>query len=167
MGYVCPVCEEPQLDAEHLANHVAFTAILRGGDHEEWLAEHAPTWEKQDPATLGTAVAEYAESVSIDHPDDASEERRDRPDAQRDQRARPNERTAELPGEQLSNEDRAVFEKARELTRQMLGDPAEQAGNREPRQAESEWDEDVAAEQRGKLRDGENSDVDRSDSEKE
>ena len=37
MGYACPVCEDPQSDATHLANHLAFTAMLRGGEHGEWL----------------------------------------------------------------------------------------------------------------------------------
>ncbi|MFB6196643.1 MAG: DUF5810 domain-containing protein, partial [Halobacteriaceae archaeon] len=27
MGYLCPICEEPQVDPEHLANHMAFSAI--------------------------------------------------------------------------------------------------------------------------------------------
>ena len=37
MGYACPVCDHPQADARHLANHLAFTALARGGDHEAWL----------------------------------------------------------------------------------------------------------------------------------
>ncbi|WP_302082370.1 DUF5810 domain-containing protein [Salinibaculum rarum] len=53
MGYVCPVCEDPQADTIHLANHLAFTALVRGGDHEEWLDEHVPDWESMDEETLG------------------------------------------------------------------------------------------------------------------
>lgn len=60
MGYACPVCSTPQADAEHLANHLAFTAMLGREDHESWLDEHAPGWSEQDPDTLGPRVAEHA-----------------------------------------------------------------------------------------------------------
>ncbi len=61
MAYLCPVCSSPQADAEHLANHLAFTAMLRGEGHGEWLDEHAPDWEEMEPDTLGPEVVEYAE----------------------------------------------------------------------------------------------------------
>ena len=61
MGYACPVCADPQADAEHLANHLAFTALVRGGDHEEWLDDHVPDWDAHDGESLGAVVAEYAE----------------------------------------------------------------------------------------------------------
>jgi len=60
MGYACPVCETPQADAEHLANHLAFTAMLGREDHETWLDDHASGWEENDPETLGDRVAEHA-----------------------------------------------------------------------------------------------------------
>jgi len=60
MGYACPVCEIPQPDAEHLANHLAFTALLGDGDHEAWLDETVPDWGECDPAGLGAAVVEHA-----------------------------------------------------------------------------------------------------------
>lgn len=63
MGYACPVCETPQSDAGHLANHVAFTALLRGGDHETWLDEYVPEWEALGEAALGDRVAEHAATV--------------------------------------------------------------------------------------------------------
>jgi hypothetical protein len=66
MGYACPVCETPQRDGEHLANHLAFTAMLRGGDHETWLSEHAPGWETEDPDTLAARVTDLAESAVYD-----------------------------------------------------------------------------------------------------
>ena len=40
MGYACPVCEIPHQDATHLANHLAFTAMTHGDDHEAWLDDH-------------------------------------------------------------------------------------------------------------------------------
>jgi hypothetical protein len=63
-GYACPVCETPQRDATHLADHLAFTAMLRGGDHEAWLAEHAPDWRATDAEALADLVAPHAESVA-------------------------------------------------------------------------------------------------------
>ena len=59
MGYACPVCEDPQADAEHLANHLAFTAMMRGGAHEAWLDEHVPDWGETDETELGERVIEY------------------------------------------------------------------------------------------------------------
>jgi len=63
MGYACPVCETPQADAEHLANHLAFTAMLGRDDHEAWLDDHAPGWDGDDPETLGERVVEYADEA--------------------------------------------------------------------------------------------------------
>lgn len=153
MGYACPVCEERQVDAEHLANHLAFTAILRGGDHEAWLDEHVPTWDEQDPKALGATVAQYAESVTIDHPDDASEVNRDHVEGQADRHTRLSGRTAGVPAERLSSEERAVLEEARELTRRKLEDSDGTAG---VEQGKGEPDVESAS-----------PDADRSDSEKE
>jgi hypothetical protein len=66
MGYVCPVCETPHQDAEHLANHLAFTAMLHGDDHEAWLAEVAPDWASGSPSELADAVAREAEATEYD-----------------------------------------------------------------------------------------------------
>jgi hypothetical protein len=60
MGYACPVCETPQADAGHLANHLAITAIARGGEHAAWLDEHAPAWGSLDEAGLADRVVEEA-----------------------------------------------------------------------------------------------------------
>jgi len=60
MGYECPVCGVEEADGEHLANHVAFTALVRGGDHEAWLDEHVPDWADRDPDSLAPAVTERA-----------------------------------------------------------------------------------------------------------
>jgi hypothetical protein len=66
MGHACPVCETPQRDAEHLANHLAFTAMLHGGAHEAWLDEHVPGWEAEGVDELAPVVVEYAETVEYD-----------------------------------------------------------------------------------------------------
>lgn len=60
MGYACPVCDLPQRDGEHLANHLAFTAMLHGDEHEEWLDEHAPDWGGANPERLAERVVEHA-----------------------------------------------------------------------------------------------------------
>ncbi|MFB6168212.1 MAG: DUF5810 domain-containing protein [Haloferacaceae archaeon] len=63
MGYACPVCDLPQHDAEHLANHLAMTALTHGDDHEAWLDDHAAGWSEESPETLGDRVVSHAEEV--------------------------------------------------------------------------------------------------------
>jgi hypothetical protein len=63
MGYACPVCETPQRDGEHLAHHLAFTAMLHGDDHEAWLDEHVPDWNDRDPDGLAAEVTPHAETA--------------------------------------------------------------------------------------------------------
>ena len=65
MGYACPVCETPQSDAEHLANHLAFTAMLGDDDHEAWLDDHAPNWDEAGEAELAARVEEYGKEVGF------------------------------------------------------------------------------------------------------
>ena len=65
MGYACPVCEDPQSDAGHLANHLAFTAITSGGDHEKWLDEHVPGWGELGEAELADEVTSEAEETEF------------------------------------------------------------------------------------------------------
>jgi len=65
MGYSCPVCEDPQSDAGHLANHLAFTAITHGGDHEDWLDDHVPGWGQLGEAELAEEVAGEAEETEF------------------------------------------------------------------------------------------------------
>ncbi|PSP25866.1 hypothetical protein BRC64_12845 [Halobacteriales archaeon QH_10_67_22] len=62
MGYVCPVCEDPQADGHHLANHLAFTAMLGDDDHEAWLDDTVPDWADTDPDELAPRVTDHAES---------------------------------------------------------------------------------------------------------
>ncbi|MFW6000669.1 MAG: DUF5810 domain-containing protein [Halorubrum sp.] len=60
MGYACPVCETPQRDGEHLAHHLAFTAMLHGGDHESWLDERVADWSDREPTELAAEVTPHA-----------------------------------------------------------------------------------------------------------
>lgn len=66
MGYACPVCATPQRDGEHLANHLAFTAMLRSDDHESWLDDHVDDWDDRTPADLAAVVTDYAEEAEYD-----------------------------------------------------------------------------------------------------
>ena len=66
MGYRCPVCDTPQRDAGHLADHLAFTAMLRGEDHEEWLDERVTDWEELGTETLAERVVGYAPEAEFE-----------------------------------------------------------------------------------------------------
>ncbi|QCJ45713.1 DUF5810 domain-containing protein [Haloprofundus sp. MHR1] len=66
MGYACPVCDVPQRDAEHLANHLAFTAMLRHEEHEAWLDEQIPNWSERGPKELAGVVPDHAEETEYD-----------------------------------------------------------------------------------------------------
>jgi hypothetical protein len=73
MAYRCPVCDTPQVDAEHLANHLAFTAVLRGEAHETWLDDHVPDWGDQNPESLAPTVAEAVPESDVPEFDDAND----------------------------------------------------------------------------------------------
>ncbi|MCG1001932.1 MULTISPECIES: DUF5810 domain-containing protein [Halobacterium] len=66
MGYECPVCGVEEADGEHLANHLAFTALVRGGDHESWLDENVSDWEDRDPESLAPDVTPHAEETDTE-----------------------------------------------------------------------------------------------------
>ena len=126
MGYACPVCERPQADGDHLANHLAFVAMLHGDAHEAWLNERVPDWADRDPDRLAAVVAEHAEET--DHEtvfDDATGRR---PDVDLG-RAGPSQQGSQ--GE-LDPETRRIVEEAREMTRERLsGDDPERSDDDE------------------------------------
>ena len=121
MGYACPVCGDPQADAEHLANHLAFTALMRGGDHEAWLDDHVGEWGQLGESELADRVVDHADETEFpqvfeeggthDHGDEPP------PGA---------ERGAERSS--MSDADAAVLEEARKLTKEMLAE-ADAAGD--------------------------------------
>lgn len=145
MGYACPVCETPQMDATHLANHLAFTALLGDEDHESWLDEHVPEWEELDEATLGERVAVHAKEAGFprvfedttgdsEH-DDAPGERSG---ALFDDGSRAGHAHGRAHGHdhgtadrQLDEETEQVLDEARELTRQMYDSADDEAGDDE------------------------------------
>lgn len=95
MGYACPVCEAPQVDARHLANHLAFSALLGDDDHEAWLEEHAPGWDQEDDEGLAELVVEHA--TEVDLPDAAGHDHAS-PDRENVGRGRDIDRPGDLAG---------------------------------------------------------------------
>ncbi|WP_096394568.1 DUF5810 domain-containing protein [Halorubrum trapanicum] len=66
MGYACPVCDTPQRDGEHLAHHLAFTAMLHGGDHADWLDERVDDWSEREPTALAAEVTPHADDAEYE-----------------------------------------------------------------------------------------------------
>ncbi len=118
MGFRCPVCSDPQADAVHLANHLAFTAMVRGGDHEEWLDEHVPDWGQLDDEGLGEVAAEYAQSVEFPQMFEDTTGRSQ--GAHRHQHSPPvgDGMHSGVQAEQFDAETREILERARQLTRE-------------------------------------------------
>ncbi|MFB6195829.1 MAG: DUF5810 domain-containing protein [Haloplanus sp.] len=114
MGYACPVCDTPHPDADHLANHLAFTAMLHGDAHEEWLDDRIPDWDGKGTEDLAAIVSDHAEDADYDavfeeaipegtadgHPDHAH--------------------GTPLDGGSLDDDARRALAEAREMTRAML-----------------------------------------------
>jgi len=134
MAYRCPVCDNPETDAEHLANHLAFTAVIRGDDHEGWLDEHVPGWGEENPETLAPKVAEVVPDVSIPEFDDDGHGGHDHGTSLEDELAKQGSHRG--PGAagagdaggapaggrgDLSEEAAGVMQEARELTEAMYG----------------------------------------------
>lgn len=119
MAYLCPVCEEPQVDAAHLANHLAFTALIRGGDHESWLDGHVPDWGDHDESWLAEQVRETLEAV--DHPVDDIETGGHEAAHGGSPAVDPVVAADGREGGELGDDAQSVVEEARELTRRMVG----------------------------------------------
>jgi hypothetical protein len=133
MGYACPVCETPQMDARHLANHMAFTAMMRHEDHEAWLDEHAPGWSESGEADLAARIEGLVEEVEFpqvfedttghDHGHDHDDPIEERSGALFDDD--PGFLPPAEEGEDLDPETRRVLEEARDLTERMLAEDEE------------------------------------------
>jgi len=118
MGYCCPVCDVPQADGEHLANHLAITAMTHGEDHEDWLDEHAPGWADSGPEELAAIVVEHAEETEHET---IFEDTTDRgPNGQRFEDALGQQLDRQGGGRgTLPPETDRIVEQARELTTEM------------------------------------------------
>ena len=134
MGYACPVCGDPQADGEHLANHLAFTAMLGDDDHEAWLDDHAPEWADSDPAALAATVTDHAEErefpqvfedTTHDHADHDHGHGQDgrEPDVPADAAPDGMADPADLADDDTEPSD--VLAEARELTRQRRAESGE------------------------------------------
>jgi hypothetical protein len=119
MGYACPVCETPQRDAEHLANHLAFTAMLHDDDHESWLDDHAPGWAEAGAEELAPVVAEAAPEAPYDEVFEERVPDHGHAHAHDDGRSLPPGGAADVSGD-LDADARQALAEAREMTRSML-----------------------------------------------
>ena len=125
MGYPCPVCETPQRDGEHLANHLAFTAMLHSDDHEDWLDEHVDDWGDRTPADLASAVTEHARETEYDEVfEDTTGSGHDHHDHAHGDPAQPDV-TADPMGDAanavVDDAVESVLAEAQELTEEMYG----------------------------------------------
>jgi hypothetical protein len=128
MGYACPVCETPQQDAEHLANHLAFTAMLHGDAHEAWLDDHVPEWAEAGAADLAPVVADHAEETTYEAVFEDTVHTHDHDDGQGAERP-PVDGGVDVAGRggagtgldaDLDEDARSALAAAREMTRAML-----------------------------------------------
>ncbi|ERG98554.1 MAG: hypothetical protein J07HQX50_02594 [Haloquadratum sp. J07HQX50] len=128
MGFECPVCEAPQRDGEHLADHLAFTAMLHGETHETWLDEHIPQWSQLGTQKLAERVEPLADSAEYH---EVFEDTVRRGHHQSDESVFPDNethrgrddmtRTTAIRTEQAQDVD-SVLQEARKLTREMMSD---------------------------------------------
>lgn len=145
MGYACPVCGAEQPDGEHLANHVAFTAMLQRDDHEDWLDERVPDWPDRNPDTLAPDITPHAPEVAAE--------------LVTDEGASPSSIEHEVSAhggygrDALSPEQEAILDEARDLTRQMYGvdedtevDPATDENTGDDRAANGDGDTESESE---------------------
>jgi len=122
MGYACPVCETPQRDAEHLANHLAFTAMLHDDDHRRWLDDRVPEWESLGPDDLAPRVADHAEGTTYEEAFEDTTGEGGRPfggDPAASAARPPRSADRSLDGDAAE-----ILARAREMTREMLDDSA-------------------------------------------
>ena len=142
MGYACPVCSDPQADTGHLANHLAFSAILGDDDHESWLDEHAPEWGEMGEDELAGTVGERVEETEFPQLfddtvgelesgsneqlserlgalfDDGSHDHSHRHDRERAHTASERDGFVDASGE-MDEETAEILEEAKEMTRRM------------------------------------------------
>ena len=134
MGFACPVCEVPQQDATHLANHLAFTAMVNNDDHETWLDEHVPEWSEHGEAELAPKVAELADDVEYEqvfedtahaHGHDGHTHQHGQQHGQSGPGAVDPEAAAAAGQGSLDEEARSILAEAQEMTAEMIESDAE------------------------------------------
>ncbi|KAA9399856.1 hypothetical protein Har1130_01885 [Haloarcula sp. CBA1130] len=122
MGYACPVCDDPQADDVHLANHLAFTAMTGGDDHEEWLDERVPDWGQLGEDELSTEVVEYAAETEFPQVFEDTVDRSGDGHSHDHGHDLPQGADRHRGSNALSDHDSEVLAEARDLTREMLRD---------------------------------------------
>jgi len=129
MGYLCPVCASPFGGGQPLANHLAVSAILHGGDHEAWLDETVADWESIPRADLAARVVDHAEETD-DH-EHVGEHNHAEPEVATglpNGIDAPGTAAADAADASLDADAEAIIREARELTREMQGE-SETAGS--------------------------------------
>lgn len=136
MGYACPVCDVPQRDGKHLANHLAFTAMLRHEEHETWLDEHVDGWQDMNAPALAELVVDHAEEREFEElfEDTVEGESHAHPHDHGQGHGSP---AIQTEGN-FSAETQEVLREARELTQQMVADADDAAEAVEAREADDE-----------------------------
>ncbi|MGB9956672.1 DUF5810 domain-containing protein [Haloferax prahovense] len=149
MGYACPVCDAPQRDETHLANHLALQAIVHGDDHETWLDEHAPEWADLNADSLGPLVSDLAEEREFD---EVFEDTVDRTGGRGHGHDHDHDHDHDIPDRQpqqfggsggsqsLSGDAARIFEEAQSLTREMYeeGEDGDDARGDDPGDADDD-----------------------------
>jgi hypothetical protein len=138
MAYRCPVCDVVQPDGEHLANHLAITAMLDREDHADWLDTHAPDFGDMGPEALAETITPHVETVDVDGDDAPAIEPGPAGDSGRPDRSeraafdhaieRQAGRGRAAPGSHSGGfdaETQAILQEAQELTAAMLGEDAD------------------------------------------
>ena len=134
MSYLCPVCTAPFGGGKPLADHLAVTAILHGGDHETWLNDTVADWASLSRADLGERVVDHAETAD-DHDHIGEHSHSDHEHSHSDPEPAsglPNGIDAagsrrEAGGNTAVDADaQAIIDEARELTREMQGEDEQQ-----------------------------------------
>jgi hypothetical protein len=114
------VCDQPQADAEHLANHLAFTALTGGDDHEAWLDEHVPDWGQLGETGLADVVVDYASEADYPQVFEDTTGGHEGHGHGHDHESRGAGHAPDARS--LSDADRDVLAEARDLTEAMLRD---------------------------------------------
>jgi hypothetical protein len=134
VSYLCPVCAAPFGGGKPLADHLAVTAILHGGDHETWLNDTVADWASLSRADLGERVVDHAETAD-DHEHIGEHSHSDHEHSHSDPEPAsglPNGIDAagsrrEAGGNTAVDADaQAIIDEARELTREMQGEDEQQ-----------------------------------------
>ncbi|MFQ3475278.1 hypothetical protein HKK80_03315 [Halonotius sp. F2-221B] len=134
MSYLCPVCAAPFGGGEPLADHLAVTAILHGGDHEAWLDDTVTDWDGLSRDTLGDRVVDHAETTDDhehvgdhSHSGPSEHSHSDPEPASGLPNGIDSEASARNAADSTLDADaQAIIEEARELTREMQGDDEQQ-----------------------------------------